>query len=122
MTTLSNRPMSDQAVAARVLDHIEHGTTDAGTEVWREPVENYRSPERFARELNLLRRFPTPLCPSAALTENGAYVARDTAGVPLVAVRGQDGKVRAFRNACRHRGMRLADGSGCANAFMCRYH
>jgi phenylpropionate dioxygenase-like ring-hydroxylating dioxygenase large terminal subunit len=122
MTTLSNRPMSDQAVAARVLDHIEHGTTDAGTDVWREPVENYRSPERFVRELNVLRRFPTPFCPSAALAENGAYVARDAAGVPLVAVRGQDGKVRAFRNACRHRGMRLADGNGCANAFMCRYH
>jgi phenylpropionate dioxygenase-like ring-hydroxylating dioxygenase large terminal subunit len=123
MTTLANRPMSDQAVAARVLDHIEHGTTDAGTDVWREPVANYRSPERFEREVSqVLRRFPAPFCPSASLPDKGSYVARDRAGVPIVVVRGQDGKVRAFRNACRHRGMRLADGSGCANAFMCRYH
>jgi phenylpropionate dioxygenase-like ring-hydroxylating dioxygenase large terminal subunit len=37
-------------------------------------------------------------------------------------VRGTDGKVRAFRNACRHRGMQVASGSGCTRAFVCRYH
>jgi phenylpropionate dioxygenase-like ring-hydroxylating dioxygenase large terminal subunit len=116
------KPMSDPQVAARVLDHIANGTTDAGAEVWREPVENYRSPTRLEAEIAVLRRFPTAFCPSAALAENGAFVAREAAGVPILAVRGQDGKVRAFRNACRHRGMRLAEGAGCANAFMCRYH
>ena len=30
--------------------------------------------------------------------------------------------VRAFRNASRHRGMRVATGSGCARAFNCPYH
>ena len=116
-------PMSDQQVAERVLKHIEGGTTDAGGEVWREPVENYRSQPRLDNEISrVLRRFPTPFCPSAALPEAGSYVARDAAGTPIFAVRGQDGVVRAFRNACRHRGMQIADGSGCANAFMCRYH
>jgi phenylpropionate dioxygenase-like ring-hydroxylating dioxygenase large terminal subunit len=115
-------PLSDPEVAARVLKHIESGTTDAGAEVWREPVENYRTQSRLEAEIKVLRRFPAAFCPSAALTENGAYVAREAAGVPIIAVRGQDGKVRAFRNACRHRGMRLADGQGCTNAFMCRYH
>jgi phenylpropionate dioxygenase-like ring-hydroxylating dioxygenase large terminal subunit len=115
-------PMSDVQVAARILKHVEDGTTDAGAEVWREPVENYRSQGRFEREIDVLRRFPSAFCPSAALAENGSYVAREAAGVPIVAVRGQDGRVRAFRNACRHRGMRLAEGAGCTNAFMCRYH
>jgi phenylpropionate dioxygenase-like ring-hydroxylating dioxygenase large terminal subunit len=115
-------PMSDPQVAARVLKHIADGTTDAGGEVWREPVENYRSQPRLDAEVKVLRRFPTAFCPSAALAENGAFVAREAAGVPIIAVRGQDGKVRAFRNACRHRGMRLAEGTGCTNAFMCRYH
>jgi len=49
-------------------------------------------------------------------------VAREAAGIPIVVVRGSDGKVRAFRNACRHRGMQVASGSGCARAFACRYH
>ena len=115
--------MDDQSVAQRVLDHIANGTTDMGDEVWREPVVNYRSAERLGLETErVLRRLPVPFCPSAALPEIGSYVSREAAGTPLVAVRGTDGKVRAFRNACRHRGMQVASGSGCARAFVCRYH
>ena len=104
--------LDDQRVVQRVLDHIDHKTTDVGTETWREPVANYTCAQRFSAELEMLRRLPIPFCPSAALPEAGAYVARNAAGIPLVVVRGDDGRVRAFRNACRHRGMRLADGSG----------
>jgi phenylpropionate dioxygenase-like ring-hydroxylating dioxygenase large terminal subunit len=115
--------MDDRSVAQRVLDHIANGTTDEGGEVWREPVANYRSSERLTREIEtVLRRSPTPFCPSAALPEPGSYVAREAAGVPLIVVRGSDNKVRAFRNACRHRGMQVASGSGCTRAFVCRYH
>ncbi|MDT9110839.1 Rieske 2Fe-2S domain-containing protein, partial [Escherichia coli] len=89
----------------RILDHIDNETTDLGETCWREPVANYRSPARLDLELErVFRRTPTPFCPSAALLEPGSYVARDAAGVPLLAVRGVDGNVRVFRNACRHRG------------------
>jgi len=114
--------LTDQQVAQRVLDHIDHKTTDRGSEIWREPVANYRSEQRLRAEIDMLRRLPVPFCPSAALTEPGSYVARSAAGTPLVVVRGEDGQVRAFRNACRHRGMRLADGTGCTKAFVCGYH
>ena len=115
--------MDDQCVAQRILDHIEHGTTDLGQSIWREPVDNYRSNERMAAEVELaFRRSPTPFCPSAALPDVGSYVAREAAGTSLLAVRAHDGTVRAFRNACRHRGTQLATGSGCAKAFVCPYH
>jgi len=115
--------MNDQEIAARVLAHVRDATTDRSDEVWREPVANYRSPERLQREIEIvLRRTPTPFCPSAALPEKGSYVVRDAAGTPLLVVRGDDGRVRAFRNACRHRGTPLADGTGCASAFVCPYH
>lgn len=115
--------MDDQSVAQRVLDHIANSTTDLGQQVWREPVANYRSADRLKAEIEtVLRRTPTAFCPSAALPEVGSYVAREAAGIPIVAVRGSDGKVRAFRNACRHRGMQVATGSGCTRAFVCRYH
>jgi phenylpropionate dioxygenase-like ring-hydroxylating dioxygenase large terminal subunit len=120
---MNPRPRTDdQSVVQRILDHVERGTTDTGTEVWREPVANYTSESRLAAELALLRRLPVPFCPSAALPETGSYVARDAAGVPLIAVRGADGKVRAFRNACRHRGTQVASGTGCAKVFVCPYH
>jgi phenylpropionate dioxygenase-like ring-hydroxylating dioxygenase large terminal subunit len=105
-----------------VLDHIQRGTTDAGAEVWREPVANYLSEQRFAEERALLRRAAVPFCPSAALPQKGSYLAREAAGVPIVAVRGADGAVRAFRNACRHRGTQVAQGAGCAKSFVCPYH
>ena len=83
--------MDDRAVVERVLAHVRNGTTDTGDEVWREPVENYRSEERFQSELALLRRMPVPFCPSVALREPGDYVSRLAAGVPILAVRGKDG-------------------------------
>lgn len=114
--------LDDAGVAQRVLDHIAKKTTDRGEEVWREPVANYLDEERFQRELNVLRSTPVPFCPSAALTSPGDYVAREAAGIPLLATRDESGAVQVFRNACRHRGMKLADGAGCAKAFVCRYH
>jgi phenylpropionate dioxygenase-like ring-hydroxylating dioxygenase large terminal subunit len=118
-----NALLDDRGVTERVFAHIAAGTTDLSDGVWREPVANYRSEERLRTEIaQVLRRMPTPFCPSAALAEPGAFTAREAAGTPLVAVRGGDGVARVFRNACRHRGMRIASGSGCSRAFVCRYH
>ena len=116
--------MDDNAVVERVLGHIANRSTDEGDTIWHEPVENYRSAERLVAELKLMRRFPTPFCPSAALGEAGAYLAREAAGVPIVAVRGSDGRVRAFRNACRHRGTCLVETRAPAKAhnLVCPYH
>ncbi len=102
--------LSDNEVIDRVFDHIDNKTTDLGDGGWREPIVNYSSPERFAAERALFRRLPLPFCPAAALPDAGSYVARQAAGTPIIAVRGEDSVVRAFCNACRHRGMKLADG------------
>jgi len=114
--------LDDQQAIERIFSHIDNGTTDLGDTVWREPVEHYHSQDRFDAEIALLRRLPVPFCPSAALPEPGSFVARSAAGTPLVVSRGKEGKVRAFINACRHRGMQVAEGSGCAKAFTCPYH
>jgi phenylpropionate dioxygenase-like ring-hydroxylating dioxygenase large terminal subunit len=111
----------DRDIARRILAHIDAGTTDVGA-AWREPVENYFNPTRFAGELELLRSYPSVYLPSAALPKAGDHVERVSFGVPLFAVRGRDGKARVFRNACRHRGMALVEGPGCAQALVCRYH
>ena len=113
---------SDAELIDHILNHIDNGTTDFGDEVWYEPVENYSSQDRFDAERRLMRRLRIPFCPVAALPEPGSYVARVAAGVPLVVVRDLDNNIRAFRNACRHRGMQLAEGSGCTRIFRCTYH
>jgi phenylpropionate dioxygenase-like ring-hydroxylating dioxygenase large terminal subunit len=114
--------LDETALAERIFEHIDAGTTDLGDTVWREPVSHYLSQERFEAECALIRRFPTPFCPSAALPEQGSYVARMAAGNPIVVTRDGDGSVSAFINACRHRGMQVAEGNGCAKALSCPYH
>jgi phenylpropionate dioxygenase-like ring-hydroxylating dioxygenase large terminal subunit len=114
--------LSDQEVIQKVLDQIDNKTTDLGDEVWREPVVNYRSEQRFAKELELFKRLPMVFCPSAMVREKGSYIARNVAGVPLLAIRGQDIIVRVFHYSCRHRGMMLAEGTGTAPKFICPYH
>ena len=119
----SNHLLNDQQAIERIFEHIDNNTTDLGDETWKEPVENYFSQERFNQEIQLLRRLPVPFCPSAALPEKGSYVARQASGTPLLIVRGSDGEVRSFINACRHRGMQVAQGMRCSNkAFVCPYH
>ena len=119
----STRPLiaDDVDVVRRILAHIDAGTTDEG-EAWREPVENYLDPRRFADELRLLRTLPSVFIPSAAIPNAGDHVERVCFGTPLFAVRGSDGRARVFRNGCRHRGMALVEGSGCSRALVCRYH
>ncbi|MGB9249047.1 MAG: SRPBCC family protein [Mycobacterium sp.] len=117
------RPLvaDDVEIVRRLLTHIDAGTTDEG-EPWREPVENYLDPGRFADELRMLRSFPSVFIPSAAIPNPGDHVERVCFGTPLFAVRGNDRRARVFRNACRHRGMTLVDGTGCSHALVCRYH
>ena len=113
---------NDAELLDHILNHIDNGTTDLGDEEWFEPVDHYASQTRFDAERRLMRRLPIPFCPVAALPEPGSYVARHSAGVPIVVVRDTQGTIRAFRNACRHRGMQLAEGSGCTKIFRCNYH
>ena len=119
MTSLADDP----AVVQRLLDHIDQKTTDTSDASWREPVgalPSRRSASRPSSRCCAGRRprsAPRRRCPRPGATSRAS-----AAGTPLLAVRGSDGVARVFRNACRHRGTQLASGSGCAKAFMCRYH
>ena len=123
MTTMTDLGLlAEPDLIDRIFQHIDQKTTDLGEQEWQEPVEHYFSQARFEQEIQLLRQRPVVFCPSSALPETGSYIARTAAGTPLVVVRGQDNQVRAFINACRHRGMKVVDGSGCARALSCPYH
>ncbi len=53
----------------------------------------------------------------------GDHAVAEVAGVPLLAVRGDDGVLRALHNVCRHRAGPLAECDGRhARELVCRYH
>ena len=114
--------LDDGQIIERVFSHIDNKTTDLGYEVWKEPVKNYINQERFDNEIKLLRSLPVPFCPSSALPEKGSYVSRIAAGTPILITRDDENNINAFINACRHRGMQVASGSGCKKSFVCPYH
>lgn len=84
----------------------------------------YITPSIFSAERSKL--FSTTwqlLGPLSRLENPGSYVSDDIAGIKVVAIRGQDGILRAFRNVCRHRGAQLiADGAGSCRTIRCPYH
>ncbi len=89
------------------------------------PTSRFTSPERFALERQrLFSQVPSVAAAAAELSSTGSCVTVAVAGVPLILARGGDGEVRAFRNACRHRGTALLpSGPPCVKkAFVCPYH
>lgn len=87
-------------------------------------AEFYTDPDHFKRECNtIFRRSWWLLCPSAECREKGQYFADTVRGHRVFAIRGVDGKLRAFHNHCRHRGAELLDnGGGVCRVIKCPYH
>lgn len=56
------------------------------------------------------------------LKNHGDYIIGSAAENPVIVVLGQDEKLRAFYNVCRHRGGPLAMEDGCGKVLQCKYH
>jgi phenylpropionate dioxygenase-like ring-hydroxylating dioxygenase large terminal subunit len=111
------------AQARRMLAHHEAGTTDMAEAEYLAPVSTFTDQAAFERELEVVfRRSPLLAGLSCELAEPGAHSAFDVAGAPVVVTRGEDGRVRAMLNVCRHRGAEVASGRGCARRLACPYH
>ena len=62
-----------------------------------------------AEQARIFRRFPVPVTLSALLPEPGMVTAHDGYGVPLMIARAKSGEVKAFVNACQHKGSKLLE-------------
>src|SRR6201984_1224896 len=106
-----------------LLHYVDAKTTSMADAPWRNDVTAYTCPERHAREEEILiRKRPLVMGLSCDWPRPGAYRTDDFAGVPILTVRGRDGRLRAFLNVCRHRGAKVAKDCGEARAFSCPYH
>ena len=107
--------------AKRAIDRIEPQRGTPSTS----PIGRYLDPDRHALELRALRRLPHAIGPVSRLTTAGDWLSTQLLGVPVVAVRGSDGEVRAFINVCRHRGALVVPPNACGAGkarFVCPYH
>jgi phenylpropionate dioxygenase-like ring-hydroxylating dioxygenase large terminal subunit len=112
------------ALTRRVIDFVERGTTELADTIFLNPVSTYACPHQAAREQErFFRRQPLFFGLSCELPKPGDYRADDLSGTPILVVRGKEGRLNAFLNVCRHRGARIAAGSGYGKRlFVCPYH
>ena len=61
-------------------------------------------------------------CREEDIPEAGDYVVYDVADISLIVVRTDTGEIKAFHNACLHRGTRLCDDVGHATQLRCPFH
>lgn len=112
------------AQAHRILNYLETRSTTMADAVYRNPVTDYTCAEQFAREREIFfRASPLLVGLSCEVPAPGDYLTDDFSGVPILLVRGDDGRLNALINVCRHRGARLVEGRGrIKKAFVCPYH
>lgn len=84
----------------------------------------YTDEEYFRVEMDrVIRPSWQIVCHASDIANAGEYRTFDYLGESVIAIRGDDGQIRAFTNVCRHRAMRLVEGpSGCARKLVCPYH
>ncbi|MFT5418282.1 MAG: hypothetical protein ACI915_004633 [Gammaproteobacteria bacterium] len=113
-----------EAIAQQLLEHAKSRTTDSTGAVKAVPVAHYRDRSRWLAEVQkVFKEMPVLVALSCELKNAADYKAVEIVGVPLLRIRGEDGKVRTFLNVCRHRGAHVAEpGHGNRRRFLCPYH
>jgi choline monooxygenase len=88
------------------------------------PASWYTDPRIAQLELqNVFSRAWQAVGRAEQVEKPGQYVTASVAGEPVVAVRGSDGKLRAFYNVCRHHAMTVMnEPCGHAQHMRCPYH
>jgi len=89
------------------------------------PGHVYTDPAWFDAEMaRVFRTMWVVVARGDEIAAPGDFLIREVAGDNLILVRGQDGRVRAFHNVCRHRGTRLCLGESghAAGSLQCPYH
>lgn len=90
----------------------------------RVPKERYFDQGFFDLEAQQLwPRVWQMACRLEQIPNPGDYAEYTVLDQSVVVVRGEDGEVRAFQNACRHRGVQLVEGPGHTDGgFTCPFH
>jgi phenylpropionate dioxygenase-like ring-hydroxylating dioxygenase large terminal subunit len=89
------------------------------------PAWIYHDPEFFELEKEaIFRQAWHVVCHQSDVPNPGDYHSFEFMGESVITLRGDDGQIRSFHNACRHRAARLLDGNKghCARRITCPYH
>jgi phenylpropionate dioxygenase-like ring-hydroxylating dioxygenase large terminal subunit len=110
------------AVTKRMLDCIDTESLEIANDIRREPATAFTDPDRFAAEKAMLRRSPHVVGWAGEVRLPGDFTTKEVDGTAVLIARDESGQLRAFVNACSHRGGRVASDCGHTSRFTCGYH
>ncbi len=89
----------------------------------RIPKQRYYDPEFYALETEMLwPRVWQMACRLEEIPKQGDFVEYEILDQSIIVVRLDAETVRAYHNACRHRGVKLVEGNGTRRTFVCPFH
>jgi len=105
-----------------VPDHLRQGPVpDIGVEPV--PTSRYYSADWFQKEVDhVWSKVWQMACREEEIPNVGDYLIYEIVGKSFIVTRTAPGEVRAFYNACLHRGRKLVTLNGCKEEFRCPYH
>jgi phenylpropionate dioxygenase-like ring-hydroxylating dioxygenase large terminal subunit len=114
---MANQTFADLSRALIESERLDYG------QAWAMPKSYYTDPAVFDLEIRELFGAEW-ICigRSDEVASPGDYMAFQLCGEPVVAVRGEDNKLRVLSNVCRHRGAILTEGRGNGPRLVCPYH
>jgi phenylpropionate dioxygenase-like ring-hydroxylating dioxygenase large terminal subunit len=86
-------------------------------------IERYISREWHLREIDRLwKRVWQFACREEHIPEPGDYIVYEIATLSFIVIRTTDGTIKAYPNACLHRGRKLKDYDGRCSELRCAFH
>ena len=96
-------------LATRVLACLADDDFQAAPSSMLEPTDFVTDVDRWERERRQFFEYgPQIVAWGGELAGPGSFITREVCGVPVLITRVADGSLRAFRNACTHRGTEVA--------------
>ena len=87
------------------------------------PAEYYTSADFLQLETeDVLRKEWMCVGHVGEVSNPGDFYATEMLGEQILVTRDMDGVIRVLSNVCRHRGNRIAEGTGNSRKFTCKYH
>ena len=111
------------SVTKRIHQELADRAGRSSEDAYAMPAEFYTSVDFLKEEIEILLRRDWMCVGHVGEVRNpGDFFTTEMLDEQLLVVRDTDNVVRVMSNVCRHRGNRVAEGSGNARKFICPYH
>jgi phenylpropionate dioxygenase-like ring-hydroxylating dioxygenase large terminal subunit len=111
------------ALGDELLRLVRAGPQPADVPAVPLPTSVYTDERRHRDEVGAMAARPAAVVTAGEIAAPGDFVTVELGGVPVIVARDRDGRVRAMRNVCAHRGATVETrAAGSARLFSCRFH